>query len=399
MASGAGEHGARWFGVDARAKAGGTRPWTAYGWAIALVALCTGLNLALFGKATESNLILVYLLGQLPVALRGNRPAAIFAALLSVLAFDFLFTPPFFTLVVYDFNYVFTFLVMGLVGVLISTLTARLSEDVVALRRTEAELLRHARKLKQANRELREADRYKDEFLAALSHELRTPLSAVIGFGSMLAEGDAGPLNSEQQAYMTRLLKGANDLNAMVSDLLELSRIQAGKFTLACSATEYAPLVQEVLQDLEPLAAEKGVRLQERVAVAGEVFLDGERIMEVLHHLVDNAIKFTPSGGQVTVTAREEGDAILTEVRDTGSGIPPEALGKLFKRFQQVDMSSTRQAGGLGMGLAISKTIVEAHGGRIGVLSEPGRGSRFWFSLPRVPGAVGRSAGAIAPSR
>ena len=385
MASGGDENRPRWIGVDAGAGLVGQPSWRSFAWAVGFVALCTGLNLALFGKASESNLILVYLLGLLPVSLRGNRAASVFAALLSVVAFDYYFTQPFHALEVYDFNYVFTFMVMGIVGILISTLTARLSEEVTALRRAETELLRHAQQLKQANRELREADRYKDEFLAVVSHELRTPLSSVIGFGSMLAEGDAGPLNPEQESYLARLLKGANELNELVRDLLELSRIQAGKFTLSCAATEYESLLQAALVDVRPMAAEKGLRLEERVTVAGEVVLDGERIIEVIHHLVDNAVKFTPSGGQVTVTAREEGGMIVTEVRDTGPGIPREDLAKLFKRFQQVDMSNTRQAGGLGMGLAISKAIVEAHGGRIGVMSEPGRGSRFWFSLPRRP--------------
>lgn len=390
MASGGGENRPRWIGVDAGAGLAGRLSWRSFAWAVGFVALCTGLNLALFGKASESNLILIYLLGLLPVSLRGNRAASVLAALLSVVAFDYYFTQPFHALMVYDLNYVFTFMVMGLVGILISTLTARLSEEVVALQRTETQLLRHAQQLQQANRDLREADRYKDEFLAVVSHELRTPLSSVIGFGSMLAEGDAGPLNPEQGSYLARLLKGANELNELVRNLLELSRIQAGKFTLSCAATEYESLVQAALVDLRPMAAEKGVRLEERVTVAGEAVLDGERIMEVIRHLVDNAVKFTPSGGHVTVTAREDGETITTEVRDTGPGIPREDLAKLFKRFQQVDMSNTRQAGGLGMGLAISKAIVEAHGGRIGVMSEPGRGSRFWFSLPRRPELASR---------
>jgi K+-sensing histidine kinase KdpD len=356
-----------------------------YGWAVVLVALCTGLNFMLFGKAAEPSLILLYLLGLLPVSLRGDRGAAILAALLATFAFNYFFTPPHFTFWVYDFNYAFTFLVMGLVGLTTSTLTARLAEEVMALQQAESDLLRNARQLEQANRELRDVDRYKDEFLAALSHELRTPLSAVIGFGSLLTEGDAGPLNPEQQAYLSHMLKGADDLHATVTELLELSRIQAGKLRLYREAAEYAPLVKAALEDLRPVAVEKGLSLEVTVAVAGEVVLDGERVMEVIHRLVDNAIKFTPAGGKVSVFAREEGDGIVTEVRDTGGGIPPESLPKLFKRFQQIDMSSTRQAGGLGMGLAISKAIVEAHGGQIGVVSEPGKGSRFWFVLPRLP--------------
>ncbi|MNY31833.1 Adaptive-response sensory-kinase SasA [compost metagenome] len=116
----------------------------------------------------------------------------------------------------------------------------------------------------------------------------------------------------------------------------------------------------------------------------GEIVIDGERVIELVRNLVDNAIKFTPPGGQVTLRAWLEGDAILTEVRDTGIGIPEEVLARLFVRFQQADMGTTREVGGLGIGLAICKAIVEAHGGRLHVMSELGKGSRFWFSLPLV---------------
>ncbi|MNR78894.1 Alkaline phosphatase synthesis sensor protein PhoR [compost metagenome] len=391
MASGRAREWLRRIGAKARAKLRNRRTWRVYGLAIATVTLCTVLNLALFGRVSESSLILIYLLGLLPVSLGGDRGAAIVAALLAVLAFNYFFTAPVETLLVYNLNYVFTFIVMGIVGITISTLTARLAEEVRALHRTEADLRRNAQQLQVANQELRKVDHYKDEFLGALSHELRTPLSSVIGFGSLLAEGDAGPLNSEQQSYLGQMLTGAHELHGTVEDLLELSRIQAGKLTLSCSATAFAPVVFAAVDDLKVRAAEKGVNLEVRVDVPGEVVLDGERVMEVIHNLVENALKFTPSGGGVSVQAHADGERILTEVRDTGIGIPDEALPKLFKRFQQVDMSSTRQVGGLGMGLAISKAIVEAHGGQIGVMSEPGRGSRFWFTLPRQPQAGERA--------
>lgn len=383
---------AGWIGADARARLQGKPPWRSYGWAIASVAICTFVNLALFGRTTESNLIMVYLLGLLPVALRGDRRASILATVLAVASLNFFFTAPYLTLLVYDVGYLFTFVVMGLAGLIISTLTAHLAAGLIALGQAESESARRANELEQANRELHQADSYKDEFLAALSHELRTPLSSVIGFGSMLAEGDAGPLSPDQQTYLDHMLSGANELNATVRDLIELSHIQAGKFEIACSVVEYAPLVHAALEDLKPVATAKGVSLEVEVTVEGEVILDGERVMEVVHNLVDNAIKFTPSGGRVKVRASAEGDQVTTEVRDTGCGIPAEALPRLFRRFQQVDMSSTRQARGLGMGLAISKTIVEAHGGQIGVMSEPGKGSRFWFTLPRIPTIAGCAA-------
>lgn len=374
-----------WIGRDSHVMLRGRPPWRAYGLAIAVVLISTLINLSLSARIPEPSLIMIYLLGLIPVALRGDRGAAIFATVLAVAAFNFFFTEPYYTLRVYDVTYLFTFFVMGLVGVLISALTARLASEVAQLNLAQEDLIRQAQQLEQANRELLQTDRYKDEFLAALSHELRTPLSEVIGFGSMLAEGDVGPLTKEQNSYLTHVLSGAEHLNEMVTELIELSRIQAGKFKLACSQTPYVHVVQAALSDLVPIAAEKGISLEVAVDVPDEVRIDGERVMEVVHHLVDNALKFTPCEGKVTVRAFVEGGQIVTEVRDTGLGIPAEELPKLFRRFKQVDMSSTREAGGLGMGLAISKAIVEAHGGQIGVMSEIGKGSRFWFTLPRVP--------------
>ncbi|MBO9539006.1 DUF4118 domain-containing protein [bacterium] len=381
------EWGAHWLGADSSAVAGSRPPWRAYGWALVAVALCTLLNRLLFGNVPEATLIMLYLLGLLPVALRGNLGAASFAAVLAVLAFNFFFTAPYLTLRVYDLSYLFTFATMGVIGVVISSLTSRLSGKIAALKRAESELAHRADELLHANRALRDADRHKDEFLAALSHELRTPLSSVIGFGTMLAEGDAGPINQDQQLYLDQVLAGAQQMNAKVRDLLELGRIQAGKFQLACSATEYPPVILEALRDLEEKAAEKGVALEVGVDVPGELVLDGERVIEVVHNLVDNAVKFTPRGGKVTLRAWIEGDSVITEVRDTGIGIPEEVLARLFVRFQQADMGTTREVGGLGIGLAICKAIVEAHGGRLNVASELGKGSRFWFSLPlqRVP--------------
>lgn len=382
-----------WIGGDARAVRGGKPPWRTYALAIATVGLATLVNLAFFGRIPESSLMMIYLLALIPVALRGDRGAALFATALAVGAFDFFFTAPYFTLTIADVSYVFTFVVMGLVGVVISTLTARLAAEIARLSQVQEALTRQARQLERSNQELVRADRYKDEFLAALSHELRTPLSEVIGFACMLADGDLGPLSPAQLGALGQVLSGADRLDETTAELIELSRIQAGKLQLVLAPMFYAPLVEAALHDARPKAAEKGIRLDVAVDVPGEVTVDGERIVEVLHHLLDNALKFTPSGGEIRLRAFLDQDRLVTEVRDTGPGIAAEDLPKLFHRFQQLDMSSTRPAGGLGMGLAISKAIVEAHGGRIGVMSEPGKGSRFWFSLPRVPVPTGGMPG------
>ncbi|HEY9898651.1 MAG TPA: ATP-binding protein [Pantanalinema sp.] len=371
-----------WIGADSPSEAGDRPPWRAYAWAFGAMALCTLVDRLLFGRVPEASLIMLYLLGLLPVALRGDLGAATLASILAVLAFNFFFTEPYLTLRVYDLSYLLTFAVMGGIGLVISGLTSRLSSEIAALKRTKSELARRAQELEQANRALRQADRHKDEFLATLSHELRTPLSSVIGFGTMLAEGDAGPLSDAQRGYLDQVLSGAARMNAKVKDLIELGRIQAGKFQLACSATEYAPVVHEALRDLEAKAAEKGISLSTTVDVPGEFVIDGERVIEVIHNLVDNAVKFTPRGGEVSLRAGIVGNEVVTEISDTGIGIPDEVLARLFVRFHQADMGTTREAGGLGIGLAICKAIVEAHGGRLEVMSELGRGSRFWFTLP-----------------
>lgn len=365
---------------------GSRRPTSrAIAWAFLTVALCTLINGVWFGRTAESNLILLYFLALLAVSLRGNLAGALFAAVLSVASFDFFFVHPHLSLAVDNVQYLFTFFVMGLVGAALSTLSSWLVAEIDALRHTQRELARHADELDHANRELREAGRHKDEFLDVISHEFRTPLSAVIGYGSLLAEGDAGALNDEQAAYLAAMLDGAERMCAMVANLIDLSRIQAGRFTLSCSAASYDAVVNEALEGLGEKAAEKGISLEVAVKVPGEVLVDGERVSHVIRNLVDNAIKFTPAGGRIEVRAFVEGDDLITEVRDTGMGIPQAALENVFERFRQADMSTTRETGGLGIGLAVSKALVEAHGGHIGVMQQAEGGSRFWFSLPLAP--------------
>ncbi|MFN3428654.1 MAG: MHYT domain-containing protein [Candidatus Sericytochromatia bacterium] len=229
----------------------------------------------------------------------------------------------------------------------------------------------------------REQDLLKDRFLSVLSHELRTPINAILGFGSILEDGVAGPLNPEQQRYIRKLTDGAEHMLALVSDLLDMSRIQAGKFSLNPAPMTLEPVVEDVLGNLCALADQRRLTLENAVGpgLPGLV-ADTQRVRQVLTNLVGNAIKFTPEGGRVTVTAMRDGQGVRVEVIDTGVGISPEDQRRLFNPFTQLDMSATRQAGGTGLGLSIAKALVEAHGGRIGVESAVGAGSRFWFILP-----------------
>ena|GEM_PF-1496216 len=264
----------------------------------------------------------------------------------------------------------FTFVPVDDAGVLV--LAVEVSE------RVERERLQRE-KIEQ----LKLTDRMKDEFLSILSHELRTPLNAVMGFGSILEDELVGPLNDSQRNYLSRMLGGADALLKLINDLLDMSRIQAGKFTLAPEAFPIERPLSDVVETLRPLAEQRQHHLS--LATEGELPLvlgDEQRIMQVLSNLLSNAIKFTPPGGQIRVTARSEGAMMHVGIEDNGIGISAADMGKLFKPFSQLDMSNTRMAGGTGLGLSISKALVEAHGGRIGVTSEPGEGSCFWFTLP-----------------
>ncbi|MNY12140.1 Alkaline phosphatase synthesis sensor protein PhoR [compost metagenome] len=216
-----------------------------------------------------------------------------------------------------------------------------------------------------------------------ISHELRTPLNFIMGFASILQDELVGTLNAEQHDCVNKIMNGAERMLAQVKNLLDMSQMAAGVFRIVPSSTLYTPVVDEAVSSLTPLAAQKGLVLESDVGAPQEVCLDGPRIVQVLGNLIENAIKFTPQGGRIRIRAAQDGNDLLTEVEDNGPGIPTEDIPRLFHRFQQLDMSTTREAGGIGLGLSISKAIVEAHGGTIGVRSALGKGSTFWFRLPR----------------
>jgi signal transduction histidine kinase/DNA-binding response OmpR family regulator len=230
-----------------------------------------------------------------------------------------------------------------------------------------------------------QADQAKDQFLGILSHELRTPLNAIQGFGSVLEDGLMGELEPDQARYVGKILDASDSMLALVNDLLDMSRVQAGKFMLDRTDIALSPLVQKALASVAGAASDKHQTLVD--ATAGDLptlNADPMRLMQVLTNLVTNAIKFTPEGGRITVRTQLAGSAVRFEVEDNGVGIPASEHGRIFLAFTQVDMSDTRQKGGVGLGLSIVKALVEAHGGELGLESEEGRGSTFWFTLPMV---------------
>jgi signal transduction histidine kinase/HAMP domain-containing protein len=238
------------------------------------------------------------------------------------------------------------------------------------------------REIEEKGRELEIANKHKSEFLANMSHELRTPLNSILGYTELILDNVYGDVSEKVRDVLTRLEKSGRHLLALINDVLDLSKIEAGQLTLSLSDYSMKDVVQTVFTAVESLAAEKELALQARVSP--ELPLgrgDERRITQVLLNLVGNAIKFTEAG-EVRVEVSTTDGAFLVAVSDTGPGIAPAAQEKIFEEFHQVDSSSTRKKGGTGLGLSIAKRIVQMHGGRIWVESSPGKGSTFWFTLP-----------------
>lgn len=264
-------------------------------------------------------------------------------------------------------------------------LAARLS-SLLRAREMSAALKRHAD-------ELAKLDRMKTDFVNSVSHELRTPLASIIGYVELLEDRIAGPLNDQQARFVSQIRASAEQLAVMVDELLEAARIEAGTLRLQTETADLREIVTEAVNRMRPMAAGSEIDIQVSLPqeeVVGEV--DRRRICQVLLNLLDNAIKFSPRGQTVWVRGREEDGEFRIEVEDRGPGIAEADLPRLFKRFSQLEQGASR--GGTGLGLAISKAITEAHGGRIGVESQLGKGSVFWFTVPLArPGSSGDWSG------
>jgi two-component system, NarL family, sensor histidine kinase BarA len=259
------------------------------------------------------------------------------------------------------------------------------------------------RQLQQHNEKLQEVDKLKSNFLATVSHELRTPLTSVIGYSEMLIEGMAGALNGEQNDYVKTIMEKGETLLQMISQLLDLSRIESGNLRMSTSDFDIGAVVRGATTSIVPQCAKKNISL--KVDVGNDLpYIHGDRdkVGQVVVNLLGNAVKFTPNDGTITLRAamitgpRADAPAdgaddmfglseqryVEISVQDTGIGIPADKVGAVFERFFQVDNSSTREFGGTGLGLSIVKSFVDAHGGVITVTSEVGQGSVFTVRLP-----------------
>ncbi len=243
------------------------------------------------------------------------------------------------------------------------------------------------RELEERNRRMQEATRLKSEFLANMSHELRTPLNAVIGFAALMHTGKAGPLAPAHQEYVGDILTSSRHLLQLINDVLDLAKVESGRMELRVEAIDLARTVAEARDIVRGLAAERGVRLRASVDPAlTTVRVDPRLVKQVLYNYLSNAIKFTPEGGQVTLRIAPAPDAAAyfqIDVADTGIGIKPDDMNHLFIEFQQLDQGMAKRYPGTGLGLALTKRIVEAQGGSVSVESVVGRGSTFSAVLPR----------------
>ncbi len=269
--------------------------------------------------------------------------------------------------------------------------------DISALRETEAEL-REAKdtleqkvrertdELEQAKERAEAAGRAKSDFLASMSHELRTPLNGIIGFAEFLSDGKPGPLNPKQKEYLGDILTSGRHLLQLINDLLDLVKVEAGKMELHAEPFPVKVAVAEVCAVMQPLAAAKDITIDVAVAPPLDVVtLDEQKFKQVLYNLLSNAVKFTDAGGRIEISAAiHDASRFAISVADSGIGIRPEDMQRLFTDFEQLDAGSARRHTGTGLGLALTRRLVELHGGSIDAASEWGKGSKFTVVVPMI---------------
>ncbi|MGD9723520.1 MAG: sensor histidine kinase [Pirellulales bacterium] len=251
---------------------------------------------------------------------------------------------------------------------------------------------RTQQELERAKNSAEAANRAKSEFLANMSHELRTPLNAVIGFSDVLAEQVCGPLNENQTQYVTDILDSGQHLLALVNDILDLAKIEAGSMDIHPARLDAAALVDRTVQMFRERAIRQGIRLAGSVTGEVHLYADERRLKQLLYNLLSNALKFTPEGGEVRVAVQQVGEHVEVRVSDTGIGIAATERDRVFESFYQIDSSLAKNAQGTGLGLAVVRQIVELHGGSVRVESEPGEGSTFVVLLPQAKAANELSA-------
>ena len=288
------------------------------------------------------------------------------------------------------------FWLVVLEGVLLAVLavTLRRAQSVQYGREASAtrDLANLSLEAQKARASAETANRLKDEFLGTLSHELRTPLTAIVGWAHLLKRGQLSP--DETTRAVDTIIRNAAAQNQIIDELLDVSRIIAGKLEMGLQPVDVAAVVQEAISTVSPAASAKGIHLElARRSADSVVSGDPERLRQAFWNLLSNAIKFTPRGGRVGIRVETNGQNVEVIVNDTGLGINPDFLPHIFERFTQDDSSSTRHSRGLGLGLSITRQLLELHGGSIAAESPGvGKGSTFTARLPRLSGAASPAA-------
>jgi len=258
------------------------------------------------------------------------------------------------------------------------------------LENTKAAILNMMEDLVQANENLKELDEAKTNFLNIVSHELKTPLTAINAHLEVLDDLKSN-LTDQEMSSLEAIRRNSYQLRMLIENILEISRIESNRFELNITDINLAEIIEEIITNLQILAKRRGISLDHKLKKLPKIGADEQRVKEIITNLISNSIKFTEKGG-ITVIAEKKKNEIQVTVADTGIGIPQEKIGNLFKKFYQVDASLSRKYGGSGLGLSITKQLVELQGGKIWVESEVGKGSRFMFTLPFKVRKVKRKA-------
>ncbi len=240
--------------------------------------------------------------------------------------------------------------------------------------------------LEAARLQAEQESQFKSKFLANMSHELRTPLNAIIGFSELLEQELFGPLNDQQKSYLSHVLVSGRHLLSLINDVLDLSKIEAGRVELTKERMAVRDVVHLVGDGVKPLAEKKGIALSLEIDEGlPELVADRLRLNQILYNLLSNGIKFTPDGGSVVLRAQQRGQSLIISVKDTGIGIKQADMPRLFREFERIGWGHGDKSEGTGLGLVLTKRLVEMHGGTISVQSEPGEGSVFTVQLPFAP--------------
>jgi signal transduction histidine kinase len=266
------------------------------------------------------------------------------------------------------------------------------------LERANAELIISQQQTEYARQAAVQANRLKTEFINNMSHELRTPLNAVINFTRIVTDAHAGPVNEQQKTFLGYVHDSGQHLLGLINDILDLAKIESGKMELRREPTAIEPILKGVMSTAIGLTRDKGIALRQEIAPdLPTLFIDGTRVRQVLLNVLSNAAKFTEQG-TITLRAERNEEDVLVAVQDTGVGIPPDDIHKVFEEFRQVDNPLSTTAGGTGLGMPISRRFVQLHGGRMWIESEPGAGTTVFFTLPLRPPDNAESTDPTRPS-